>query len=57
MEVRESVCTDQFITFDSLVSSMLSEIGDAMFKLRGCQGWVLTSTLPERRSRNPNHTS
>ena len=57
MEVRESVCADQFITFDSLVSSMLSEIGDAMFKLGGCQGWVLTSTLPAMRSRNPNHTS
>ena len=57
MEVRESVCADQFGTFDSLVSSMLSEIGDTMFKLGGCQGWVLTSTPPAMRSRNPNHIS
>ena len=35
MEVSESVCADQFVTFDSLVSSMLSEIGDIKLKLGG----------------------
>ena len=38
MEVSESVCADQFVTFDSLVSSMLSEIGDLIFKSGGYQG-------------------
>ena len=28
MEISESVCVDQFVTLDSLVSSMLSENGD-----------------------------
>ena len=55
MEVSESVCADQFVTFDSLVSSMLSEICDIILKLGGCQGWALTLT-PPLRSRNPNQT-
>ena len=57
MEATESVCADQFVTFDSLVSSMLSEIGDIIFKLGRYQGWALTSTPPPMRSRNPNQTS
>ena len=36
MEVRERVCADQFVTFDSLVFSMLSEIGDKVLKLGWC---------------------
>ena len=35
MEVSESVCADQFATFDSLVSSMPSEIGNVILKLGG----------------------
>ena len=38
MEVSESVCTDQFVTFDSLFSSMLSEIGHIILELGGCKG-------------------
>ena len=38
-------------------SSMLSEIGDTILKLGGCQGWDLTSTPPPMRSRNSNQTS
>ena len=36
MEVGERVCADQFVTFDSLVFSMLSEIGDKVLKLGWC---------------------
>ena len=38
-------------------SSMLSEIGDIILELGGCQGWALTSTPPPMRPRNPNQTS
>ena len=57
MEVSESICADQFVSFDSLVLSMLSEIGDLILTLGGCQGWALTSTPPPMRSRNQNQTS
>ena len=57
MEVSESICIDQFFTFDSLVSSMLSEIGDIIFKLGWYQEWALTSTPLPMRSRNLNQTS
>ena len=45
MEVSASICADQFVTFDNLVSSMVSEIGDIILKLGGYQGWALTSLL------------
>ena len=54
MEVSQSVCADQFVTSDSLVSSMFSQIGDIILKLRGCQGWALTSTPLPMPSKNPN---
>ena len=38
MEVIGNVCTDQFVTFDSIVSSMLSESGDVILKLVGAKG-------------------
>ena len=57
MEVSESVCADQSVTFHSLVSSMFSEIGDIILKLGGYQGLALTSTPPPMRSRNPNQPS
>ena len=37
-------------------SSMVSEIGDIIFELGGCQGWALTSTPPLKCSSNPNQT-
>ena len=36
MEAGENVCADQFVTFDSLVFSMLSETGDIVLKLGWC---------------------
>ena len=35
MEAGENVCADQFVTFDSLVFSMLSEIGNIVLNWVG----------------------
>ena len=48
---------NQFVTFDSLVSSMLSANGNIIPKLGGYKMWALASTPPPMRSRNPNQTS
>ena len=57
VEVSASISADQFVTFDSLVSSMLSEIGAIILKLGGYQRWALTFTPPPMRSSNPDQTS